>query len=369
MTAFGRLIWPLIEPVLNATGQVVAGATLSVYQNRTTTPVTLYADESGVTPIANPQTGVNGSNSAGRFFVQTKAFWVPQGTLYTLRVDRPDGTFDKIDDISPQGGEAAAIDIPGGNMSMAGAPTLSNNVSFPTTHVSVAVGRCRNSTDAADLILAAPTTKRLDQAWSAGSGGGARLSGSLGANQSWHWFLIRNPTNGTVEVGADQSPTAPSLPAGYTQFRRLGATLTDGTNAVKAFDQFDDFFQLAIRSTDYANQVNNGGPFLRQITVPNGVKVEARMYFIVVGTASLTAYLSGIFDPDEGIPSAFGGATQWAQIRHAGRKDTSGSDVNADTQMVLQSTDANRNVYTFTSDPAELIALGVVGWYDRRGLT
>lgn len=365
--AFGRLIWPLIEPVLNATGHVVAGATLTVYANRTTNLVTLYADEGGLTPIANPQTGANGSNAAGRFFVQTKAFWVAQGVLYTLRVDRPDGTFDKIDDISPQGNEFAGSDVPSGSMSIGSADlNLSNTASFVTTRVTVGVGRCRDSLNAVNMVLAAPLTKRIDQAWSAGALGGARLSGALGASQTWHWFLLMNPTTGAVDVGADASPTAPTLPGGYTLFRRLGATLTDSTNAMREFVQFGDWFKLKVRSTDFASTVNNGGPFLRQISAPNGIKVEAELYFQVAGTANTTAYLSGIFDPDFGVPPAYGVSTQWAQTRNAGFKDTTGSDVRGLTAIVRQFTDTNRQVYTFTSDPAELIALGVLGWRDAR---
>lgn len=98
----GRLIWPLIEPVLDVNGRVVSGAVLSVFQNRTTTPVTLYADEAMTTPVANPQTGLYASNAAGRFFAQTHVFWAPSSVLYTLRVDRPDGSFDVVDDIPMQ---------------------------------------------------------------------------------------------------------------------------------------------------------------------------------------------------------------------------------------------------------------------------
>src|SRR6185312_10798911 len=170
MTVCGRLLWALIEPVLDATGHVVSGAVLSVFANRTVTPVTIYADEAGATPIANPQTGVNASNAAGRFFVQTKAIWLPTGALYTLRVDRPDGTFDVIDDVSPQGGEASSMAA--ASMSMAGASTLSNTATLITTSVTFSVGFCRDSTDTVDLRLSAPMAKRIDQVWGAGTGAG-----------------------------------------------------------------------------------------------------------------------------------------------------------------------------------------------------
>jgi hypothetical protein len=360
--AAGRLIWPLIEPVLNATGQVVSGAVLTVYANRTTNLATIYADRAMLTAIANPQSGVNASNTAGRFFVQTKAIWLPTGALYTLRVDRPDGTFDVIDDVQPQGDEVAS-----GTSAAESANTgleLSNSATGLTTHIAMSVGEVADSTRAVNMVLSTPLTKRIDQAWSAGANGGARLSGSLGASQTWHWFII-SKADGTTDVGADQSPTSPTLPAGYVYFRRRGAVLTDATNLIRAFIQVGDIFKLKVRSADFAAQANGAGvPYLRLITVPAGVKVEAEMYFLSTGTANTTAYLSGIYDPDFGVPPAFGGATQWAQVRRGGFKDTSSADVSFDTKIVRQTTDVNRQIYTFSSDTSDVIALGVIGWRD-----
>lgn len=360
--AGGRLIWPLIEPVLSATGAVVSGATLSVYANRTTTPVTVFADMALATPVANPQTGIYGSNAAGRFFAQAKVFWVPTGVYYTLRVDRPDGTFDVVDDIQPQGNESTGIGAASSSSNTG--QELSNSATSLTTHIATSAGQRPDSTRAVNLVLAAPMTKRIDQAWSAGNNGGARLSGSLGANQTWSWFVI-GKADGTTDVGADQSPTAPTLPPGYVYFRRRGAVLTDGSSLIREFKQWGNVFKLKVRSTDFAAQANGGGPFLRQITVPNGIKVLAEMYFQSAGTVSaVTAYFSLISDPDFGAPPAFGGATQWAQVRRVGVTDSAGTGTSYGTVIVRQLTDANRQVYTFSNDASDVIALGVLGWQD-----
>jgi hypothetical protein len=365
--AAGRLIWPLIEPVLDATGRVVSGAVLKVYANRTTTLVGIFADMAMLTPVANPQTGIYASDSAGRFFTQTHAFWVPAGLLYSMRVDRPDGTFDVINDIQPQGGELASGGIPAGSMTIgAGQLTLSNTVSAPTTQVSVAVGTCRDSTNTVDITIAAPISKRIDQTWSAGTGNGLRDAGPLTAGMTEHIFAIDGPSVPSDVIGST-SPTSPLLPAGYTYFRRLGAILTDGSSLIRPFVQFGDEFELGIRSTDYAAQSNGGGvAFLRPITVPKGIKTKARIYFQSTGTANTTAYLSGVFDPDHGVPPAYGASTQWAQVRRGGFKDTTSSDVSFATTMLTCNTDFNANVYTQSSDSSELIVVGVVSWMDYR---
>lgn len=363
--AGGRLIWPLIEPVLNAIGQVVNGATLTVYQNRTTTPAEIYADMALTTPILNPQT----SNSAGRFFAQTKAIWADDSALYTLRVFRPDGSFDVIDDISPQSADAANASENILSVTTIYGLVLSNSQTNPNTHISVSIGHCRDHNDGVNLFLNSAMTKRLDLTWSSGSGGGGRLSGTFAANQTWHAFIMER-LDGTSDIGFDSSPTAPILPNGYVYFRRLGAVLTDAAGALRQFIQTGDWFKLKTRTTDYAVQANAGGPFLRKLgltspSVPDGIKVEAELYFQTSGTADTNAYLSGVFDPDFGAPPAFGGATQWAQVRRLAVTGPSGT-FSYGTVIVRQFTDANRNVYTFSNDPADTIALGVLGWRDER---
>ena len=60
----GRLILPLAEPALLATGEPDTGAVLSVFIAGGSTPASLYADAGLTTPITNPQV----SDSAGRFY-------------------------------------------------------------------------------------------------------------------------------------------------------------------------------------------------------------------------------------------------------------------------------------------------------------
>lgn len=98
--AGGRLTLPAIEPVLDANGHPVAGATLDVYQNRTTTHVTLYTDEALTTPAANPQSGVNASNASGLFYAQSNSLWLDSSALYSVKLVRPTGETTTYNDIS-----------------------------------------------------------------------------------------------------------------------------------------------------------------------------------------------------------------------------------------------------------------------------
>lgn len=248
--------------------------------------------------------------------------------------------------------------------------TLSNAIGFLTSRITITAGLTRDSTNTAKLALGAPLTKRLDQVWAVGNNNGGRDSaGALANGQTWHVFAILRPDTGVVDALFSQSPTAPTLPASYTKFRRLGAIILEAASTdIRQFSQNGDWFMLKTRSADFAAQANGGGvPYLRQITVPQGIPVEARVYFQSTGTADL--FLSGVFDPAFGVPPAFGGATQWAQIRRIAFRNTgSGADISYGTVVANVFTDAARQIYTFSSDTAgDVIALGVLGWRDERG--
>lgn len=243
---------------------------------------------------------------------------------------------------------------------------LSPAIGFTTTRITAQAGVCRDSTNTQRIILAAPLTKRLDQAFVAGANNGGRDTGGLANGQTWHVFAILDPIVGTVDMLFSQSPTAPTMPAPFTRFRRLGAILLDAAaTTIRQFTQVGQEFRLVTRSTDFAATSNGAGtPTLRVITVPNGIKVEALMYFQSTGTANTTAYLSGIYDPDNGVPPAFGVPTQWAQVRRGSILDATSAALSYGTVIARQFTDTAQHVYTFSSDTSDVIALGVIGWRD-----
>ncbi len=255
-------------------------------------------------------------------------------------------------------------------MSMAPTPAA------PTLGVTVATGTCRDQSNTYTLNATAPVDKRLNATWTAGSGVGGRLSGTLANGQSWHMFALLNPTTGAVDYGFDQSPTSPDLTlptaAGYTISRRIGAVvLESASTAIRPFWQNGNWFMLQYRSTDYA-ATSNGGlvPYLRAITVPVGIVVNAMMYFQSTGTADTATYLSGIYNPAFGAPPAFGSSTQWAQIRRLSVYTNTTVGIgwtSYGTVVCNQFTDSNGRIYTRSNDNLDVIALGVLGWEDQRG--
>lgn len=255
--------------------------------------------------------------------------------------------------------------------------TITPTPAAPLVGITVSVGSCQDRTNTYTMNSAVPLDKRLNATWAVGNAQGGRMSGTLANGGTWHMFALMNPTSGAVEFGFDQSPSNPTMTlpaaAGYTVWRRIGAVVLEAASTnIRPFWQVGDWFMLQTRSVDYA-ATSNGGlvAYLRAITVPVGIVVNAMMYFQSTGSTGPVAYLSGIYNPAFGAPPAFGGSTQWAQVRRLSvYTDAPGVGVSWNsygTVVCTQFTDANARVYTRSSDNLDSIALGVLGWEDQRG--
>lgn len=260
--------------------------------------------------------------------------------------------------------------------------TCSNAAGALYAAVNVSLGSCRDSTNAANLTLLAAVTKRLDQPFAAGSGNGGRDTGAVGPYQTWHVFLITNTASGAVDVLFSQSATSPTLPAGFNLFRRIWSIMTDAAANIMQFVQTGSVCSLKSRTTDYTRVANGSTvPMLRKLTVPNGIRVKARLFFQCNGAVDAT-YHSGLFDPALGQPPNFNPASsdpvnagndlQWSQIVRTPQwvfaNGAAGWSNRGGPMVIEQFTDTAQNVYTFSNDPSETMSMGVLGWEDSRGL-
>lgn len=160
--------------------------------------------------------------------------------------------------------------------------TLSNNVTTPNTHLDIAAGRA-GSNSGELIILASTLTKRIDATWASGNGNGGLDTGSRAINTWYHVYLISNGT--LVDVLFSLSATAPTMPSGYTELRRIGSIRTDSTGSgnITAFTQIGDEFYWATPSTDY----NGGGSATAQLVTvftPLGISTVA----MIIGSSSNT---------------------------------------------------------------------------------
>lgn len=152
--------------------------------------------------------------------------------------------------------------------------TLSNDATTPATFISIAPGSATASPVTATMALYSPLRKSVATAWSAGSGGGALDAGSLAASTWYHVFLINNPATTAVDVIVSLSATVPTLPAGFTQYKRIGAIRTDASSNVLAFKQVGSKFLWASPTTDLNGSATTSTSTV-SLTVPPGLQVEA----------------------------------------------------------------------------------------------
>ena len=233
--------------------------------------------------------------------------------------------------------------------------TLSNNASDATNDIDFAAGVCVDSTNSV-FIRCAALTKRLDATFTAGNNGGGLDTGSP-SNVTYHCFAIRKDADGSGDFLFSASATAPTMPSGYTYFRRIGSILRESA-AIVAFSQDGDEFLRAMK-----NDVSAANPgtsaVSRTLSVPTGIKVRAIMSVgLANGTpANVTGLISSldVADSAPGVGTAnFGnnpvtGLTTMGQV--VCRTNTSGQ-----VRSRLSASDASVT-----------LSIGTHGWIDARG--
>lgn len=167
--------------------------------------------------------------------------------------------------------DRAASYVPTGIAKSISGLLMANNTTNPTTHIDVSAGSARDKDNNVDIVLVSGITKRIDQAWAAGSGNGMRDAGSLADYDTYHVFVIRNPTTSAIDIIASKSATAPTMPSGFTQRRRIGIFQMDTVaNGIFAgYWRADGTFQfksaltvatgVALSSIQLATVLNNAG--------------------------------------------------------------------------------------------------------------
>lgn len=238
--------------------------------------------------------------------------------------------------------------------------TLSTNGGVPT--FGIAAGVAVDSTNSFTMALAAAMTKTT-AAWVVGSGNGGLDTGVIAASTWYHAHLIRRPDTGVVDVLVSLSPTAPTLPPNYTQFRRIGSMKTSGTSQWVKFIQRGDKFLWDVMTFD----VNFNGTTAVQVgtlSVPSNVIVNALVNAggIAPATGSGGSGRALIFSPDQNSASSTSLALG---IFNVGLF-TSALGSQAWTSLEVQ-TGLASDVRFSTEISSMTLQIYTAGWIDRRG--
>ena len=169
--------------------------------------------------------------------------------------------------------------------------------------ITISTGSCRDSSDTENLDLTSAITKQIDAAWAAGNNAGGLFSGTVAADTTYHLFLIRKDSDGSIDAGFDTSITAANIPAGYTSYRRVISIVTDGSANIIGFTAVEtDGGGVRVTLIDPILELSTSAPgtsgVLLTMSVPAGVQVVSRVFLYLNDSSSAVVYLSEVSQTD-----------------------------------------------------------------------
>lgn len=232
-----------------------------------------------------------------------------------------------------------------------------------TNDIDIAVGGCRDTTAAFDLILLSATTKQLDATWVTGTNNGGRFDAAI-SDGTWFVFAVRE-SGGTVGVGFSKSlvPTAaPNYPASAT-YQLIGCILRESAAIVGFFNppNTNEFIRKSPVLT--INQTAPGtSAVTRTMAVPIGLRLPIKLNIYAqrdVGIAPVV-WLSSL-DCNDDAPS-----TTAAPLGQVGFTNTgSASDgVAVASDPVYCNTSGQIRSRVSVSGAASILRLVDKGWDD-----
>jgi hypothetical protein len=207
-----------------------------------------------------------------------------------------------------------------------------------------------DSTNAVMMTLAAALTK-TSAAWAVGAGG-ALDTGTIAASTWYHVYLIRRPDTGVVDVLLSLSATAPTLPANYTQFRRIGS-MKYGSAQWFSFTQVGDDFVWSVPVCDILGVSAVGGAGFAMPSVPPGIAVKMDVTLAYVSSAA-----ASVLYVDHFAGAASAGVTSGYSVTNPVANQA------ASTRALIWTN--NQNIH-LQNNVAGNAYVTVFGWIDRRG--
>jgi hypothetical protein len=171
--------------------------------------------------------------------------------------------------------------------------------------IEISTGWAMDSTNVYGMRLSSVITKRIDASWAVGDDSGGLFSGSVGNATWYHVFIIRKDSDGTIDAGFDTSATAANKPAGYSNYRRIGSVLTNGSANIIQFYQSGDTFLWNTPIIDVNVENPGSSAVTRTISTPLGVVCESILYAgaVPANDGSYFYLLLTCLSTDDVIPS------------------------------------------------------------------
>ena len=231
---------------------------------------------------------------------------------------------------------------------------------------SVAAGMAADTGNSVLINLASALSKTTSS-WAVGNANGALDTGSI-ANSTWyHVYLIRRTDTGVVDVLISTSASAPTMPASYTQKRRIGSMRTNGSAQWTLFVQTGDCFEWDAAVADVAATNPGTAAVSRTLTVPTGVVVEAVFNGGIYNAGSAVAggVLFSPLSKSDQAPTETGG-TLWSSGAYA-QSAAAGARSSYVAHRIWTNTSAQVRSRLSASDGNITLYIATLGWRDLRG--
>jgi len=230
--------------------------------------------------------------------------------------------------------------------------TLSNYNS--TTGLSVSTGQATDSTGSVIMSLNSAITNKILQAsgsWTAGSSNNGLDTGASAVSTCYHIFLIAK-VDGTTDILFSTSVSSPTLPTGYSYFRRIGSMFSDASkNWVQFTQNYNRFILTAPSHPLTAATTATTAQLVTLGNVPTGISVRPQ---IIVNGSAVNTLISDPNGPDIAPNSAF---------------NTGPFDINSSALSVRPDvyTNTSAQVRYRSSSAAGTVSMWCFGWDDLRG--
>lgn len=326
--------------------------------------------------IEGVNTGVYLDYSIGAVFEAGTIEGCTTGAQFTVNAYAPrflDVDFEaNTSDFVDAGANSPIIDVFSGSQSIRRTNTLfpknyiyncyiSNDSTDPTNDILFGGGECKDSTNAYDIRVHTQYIKRLDANWAAGTNQGGLDTGAI-ANSWYHCHVIYNPVTNVYDFLFSLSPTAPTLPTGYTKFRRVGSIFRTGGTIIGFTRVGDEYVWNSPRSDVTVGGPTNDVGELRTMSAPASIETQVHFNFgaVDITPAAETYILVTDTRTADTQPTAFLNTVKLAATGAAA--PTAGN-----TQMVLW-TNTSSQIRTRVRNSTADCTIGITtfGYIDRR---
>lgn len=247
-----------------------------------------------------------------------------------------------------------------------------------TKVLTVGVGAAYDSTNTQFIDFPSAFTKSLAGTWVAGTGNNGLDTGVVAANTTYHAFLIKNPSNGLVDILLSLSSVSPTMPSGYTLKRRIFSAYTDGSSNWITYTQVGDTVYLPapviLFSTTNAAPITNSTIGLSN--VPTGIQIKIMGQAGCGGVTNQATGFCWLASPTQAAPSAdtvsYGGNAERSDILfsggHTGGEASSLYHQNTTYFELWDNVSTQLKLTTAVSSSGNVtVRIRVIGWRDPRG--